>query len=376
MWKMGAMLATALVQVPPAPVVDSARTGEQPRQLSARWQPGGVTCGGATVTPVERNSPHLSQSWGKSGPFATASYSFRIDASGRPLSIKREGIGFIESGDDLGPSLVTWRFAAGAAREGCRVTFAGSRTTVAAVPVPELMAATVLAPTTVPREAWLRVRSPGSDCVEPAPVPQLLAFPDFERLPEQTGERRWTMVAYDIDAGGKPIHIHTVGCTAATALTAAGVEAIGRSRYERKARTGCLYPYWQRSRPVPAPEPPTQPSMRPAGATCPDPLPYDKQPTLTFPQNFQRRNIEGWAVVAFDVAPWGATGNWRVLAAEPAAEFGDWALNVVRGATKPASTTGYVGCVDRVLFRIADKPALIVRDTALPPRPDLPPPSD
>jgi TonB family protein len=229
------------------------------------------------------------------------------------------------------------------------------------------MAATVLTPTNVPREAWLRVRAAGSDCIEPAPVPQLLAFPDFERLPEQTGERRWTMVGYDIGAGGKPVHIRTVGGTAGPALAAAGVSAIGRSRYERKARTGCLYPYWQRSRPIAAPEPPSQESLRPAGATCPDPLPYDKQPTLTFPQNYQRRNIEGWATVAFDVAPWGATGNWRVLAAEPAAEFGDWALTVVRGATKRPSITGYVGCVDRVRFRIADKVALIVADAALPP---------
>ena len=34
------------------------------------------------------------------------------------------------------------------------------------------------------------------------------------------------------------------------------------------------------------------------------------------------RAIEGWAVIAFDVAPWGGTGNVRVVASEPAADFG------------------------------------------------------
>lgn len=59
-------------------------------------------------------------------------------------------------------------------------------------------------------------------------------------------------------------------------------------------------------------------------------------------------------MIAFDVAPWGQTGNVRVLAAEPAAEFGDAAQQIIRGAVKPPSPTGYTGCVERVRYIIRD----------------------
>jgi hypothetical protein len=55
----------------------------------------------------------------------------------------------------------------------------------------------------------------------------------------------------------------------------------------------------------------------------------------------------------------------RVLAAQPTAELGDWALNVIRNATKRTSSTGYVGCTDRVRFKIGDEAQLLVGGTAV-----------
>jgi outer membrane biosynthesis protein TonB len=58
-------------------------------------------------------------------------------------------------------------------------------------------------------------------------------------------------------------------------------------------------------------------------------------------------------VVRYDVAPWGGTGNIEVLASEPADAFGEAAKRVIAGATRPPSTTGATGCVDRVRFKMA-----------------------
>ena len=92
---------------------------------------------------------------------------------------------------------------------------------------------------------------------------------------------------------------------------------------------------------------------------------------MNFPEPFRRRPFEGWAVVRYDVAPWGATGNIEVLASEPAAAFGEQAKRVIASATKAPLSSGMAGCVDRVLFRLpegtgtkADEPAPI---TAPPP---------
>jgi outer membrane biosynthesis protein TonB len=78
-------------------------------------------------------------------------------------------------------------------------------------------------------------------------------------------------------------------------------------------------------------------------------------PTLRFPQGFQERSIEGWAIIGYDIAPWGATGNVRVLAAEPTDMFGEEARSIVTGARQAASQAGRSGCVDIVRFVMPNK---------------------
>jgi TonB family protein len=70
---------------------------------------------------------------------------------------------------------------------------------------------------------------------------------------------------------------------------------------------------------------------------------------LRFPEPYRRRAIEGWAVVTYDVAPWGEINNIQVKASQPSADFGAQAVTVLRSArVKPGP--GAVGCVERVRF--------------------------
>lgn len=74
---------------------------------------------------------------------------------------------------------------------------------------------------------------------------------------------------------------------------------------------------------------------------------------LRYPDAYRRQGVEGWGIVAYDVAPWGQTGNLRVVASEPSAAFGAAAMETVRAATKEASPQGYSNCVTRVRFVLA-----------------------
>ena len=159
------------------------------------------------------------------------------------------------------------RFAPGE-RSGCTVTFSASREPIAAAAVADVMAFTVFPTGTVPREAWLRVRPAGSTCFDPTPPVLLRAYPNFKTLPSEPGGARWSMSAFDINAAGKPVHIRTIEGSGAPALDAASRSAVARSRFEAKARQGCLYPYWQRGSNLAAPEGPTPASLRPTDATC------------------------------------------------------------------------------------------------------------
>ncbi len=57
-------------------------------------------------------------------------------------------------------------------------------------------------------------------------------------------------------------------------------------------------------------------------------------------------------MIGYDVAPWGQTGNWSVIASEPSADFGQAALNAVRLAVKGESPQGASGCLTLVRFKI------------------------
>ena len=90
-------------------------------------------------------------------------------------------------------------------------------------------------------------------------------------------------------------------------------------------------------------------SLRPADADCEGVGDWTHLGLQTFPEPFRKRSIEGWAIVRYDVAPWGAVGNVKVLESQPSEDFGKQATIMLQNAALPPSR-GMTGCVDRVRY--------------------------
>jgi TonB family protein len=345
-------LANASIQVtpPPPPIFTEHKQGAR-RQLLA-WIPGEARCTGQGVAAVTIHRPMTTL--GFSQQTKRKSYHFRIDVQGRPLSIVQDEAPNWLSADDVEASLAASRFMAGSARSDCTIDYVMHATPIDAASAGELMAYSV-SPMSgrLSSAAWKRMAPAGSTCLDmPRPAPLNRAFPHFDALPATPGSRDWSMVGYDLDAKGRPVKPSIVGSTGSRALDAASIKAVRESRFTSGARSGCLYPYWRSLAPLAAPESPDPASMRPEGSSCIGDRPWAVQPKLVYPAAYRRRAIEGWAVVAYDVAPWGETGNIHVLVSEPAAAFGQQAVQIVRSARKVASSAGATGCVDIVRFAI------------------------
>ncbi|WP_232473814.1 TonB family protein [Sphingomonas sp. MA1305] len=365
-------IALAAAQVPPPAMI----AVDPPQQYLVRWTRSPVLCAAAdgsmaTAAMTQPVDPGRTLTWaGSTGLQRTLTLTFRIDDQGRPLSLRRESTGYVADAQDVMPAFAASRFAAGAARERCTVTFTDSRSPLSAAPVDDVRAYSVF-PSATPTEAvWRRIRPAGATCYDPTPDVLLRAYPDFAKLPEQRGALAWSMVGFDIERNGKPVAVRTVTGSSQPALDAAARQAVQRSRFVAGARTGCLFPYFKAPATLPAPIPPEEEAVRPAGATCPSKHGWVRAPQLTYPGRYRRRSIEGWAMIAYDVAPWGETGNVRVLSAEPTGEFGDAAMAMIRNASLPPSQAGYIGCVDRVRY-VMSKPGAPERidptPTPLPP---------
>lgn len=355
-----AALALGLTQsatpVPP-PIVTAPPVPE--RQLLA-WMPGTVTCAGGTVQPVRMRRPYLALVY----PFADqpkpVDYRFRLDASGRPLSIERvPTTGYVPYADDIGPSLAASRFAAGGERKDCQISYSARRTSYAETPVDDLISYT-LNPVggRLPREGWAAIFPAAATCdKDPRPAPLNQVFPDFDKVAATPGVRDWTMLAYDLDAGGKPTGVRVLTGTGNAALDREASAALVQSRYTNGPKTGCRFPYYRAAGVLEAPAAPEKDSVRPAGATCPREIDWAKRPPLRYPDPYRKRSIEGWALIGFDVAPWGGTGAITVLASEPSADFGVAATQLIREGVVAVSKTGFTGCVERVRFAMG-KPGM------------------
>ena len=287
---------------------------------------------------------------------------FRIDAEGRPLSIARvERQGFsgphlYHPSEDVLPAFAAWRFAGGRARTGCRLRF-----DPVAVPIGEASVSLLRRYRVAPHmggsneaAVFRRIHAPDSNCIEGGiPQVRMRAFPAFETVPQAPGTWSYSMTGFDIDRAGQPVRVQLLESGGNAVLDRQALAAIRRSRFAPAARHGCTYPYYRQSTTVvAAPAAPDEATFRPKDAQCPETALTFPAP-LRFPAGFERRRIEGWAIIGYDVAPWGVTGNVRVLAAEPVAAFGEQAQRVIQSAHQAAAGTGRTGCVDIVRFVMA-----------------------
>ncbi|TPG09654.1 energy transducer TonB [Sphingomonas oligophenolica] len=317
------------------------------------WIPGEIRCDGHVVTATPTRRPWTTLTWPTQTTLNPVTYSFDIDAAGRTTDIKRNAPSpSLFDNDDIGPSLAATPFPSGQPQRACTVTYLARQTTIAATPISDLISYSITPLSgALPPDGWARIGGTGGCADAPRPDPLVRAYPAFDTLPATPGVKDWSLVGYDLDPRGHPIDVHPVEGTGNAELTAAAVKAVAASRFTDGARRGCLYPYWRAPATLVAPAMPHAAAFRPDGATCPEGHDWVTRPTLRYPDPYRRRSVEGWAILVYDVAPWGAVGNIRVVAAQPAEDFGTAAVNVLQGAKMPDGQ-GLVGCVERIRFKM------------------------
>ena len=362
---------------PPPPLVFSVPgTGPQWRVVSFS-DPREAQCAEGRVRPVEaRNAPPTVTSYFQQPPALAGrerqppafSYRFHITREGRvgglaPTAAPVEAFPASPMGlqQDVQAALAAWRFRAGRAYSECRITFTGRETAVDTAPRPlllELMASR--RPSGGAAQIAQAALPPGSDCRKGGPpTPRALVFPDFDAIPRRAGGPDWVWLSHDLDGQGRPVNVRVDASSGNAALDAGSVAAVKASRYAPGARRGCLRPFRQGGEVLSAPPRPNIASFVRPGDTCPNTEGQSDRArivaTTRYPPNFQERGVEGWAIVRFDVAPWGEIGRVEVVASEPAETFGEVARNLV-GSAKAQPGEGLTGCLQPVQFRLADEP--------------------
>lgn len=208
------------------------------------------------------------------------------------------------------------------------------------------------------REAYRRLRPTGSTCTADRAVrPLVLVCTDPERLELIPGLIAWTVLSFDIDKQGAARNVRTIASAGTATLEREAKRAISASKFVKTPRVGCLRWYVDRANaPVTAPSRPADGALKREGTACPLPgaslVSFQSKPF--FPPAFNRRGIEGWAYLRFDVAPWGDIGNVEVVASEPAEAFGETAKASLRGAKVKVPGTAYTGCFLPMAFKVED----------------------
>jgi TonB family protein len=355
------IVATTAVQAMPVVTVPAAPATPDPavRPAIVEYSPGAVRCGEHVVMPLFAATPLPASTVAGSRMDSSAfTVGFAISPDGRPHAIAEPRTVSVTSvgttAMDLPAALAAWRFPVGAERSDCSATFTATVTRVEDATPAKLYAFAALPKVSqfAFREIVDRAKTVGGgNCFTgPRPATLLEGHPDYDRIPQRSGTLSWTMVGFDIDAQGRPVRTRTLASDGNAALDRAAIAATKRSRWAAgQSRTGCTQPHFRRQNVplVAPPPPPTQPATTAAGCS---PEAVLLAANFTYPEAFQRRAVEGWAIIRYDVAPWGATGNVSIVAAEPAARFGDSAMLGVLRSKLPATSTGASGCIVRVKF--------------------------
>lgn len=293
--------------------------------------------------------------------------SFRIDETGRPLGIAEpprtaDPVSYYPA-PDLAAALAASRFKEGKARTGCTIHYEVRASTVEEAEMATLYRLVGLGLPAIRDRAAIRAidqrtRPAGSTCFDP-PLPYVRqrAYPAFEQIPQRPGTLSHSFIAFDIDASGQPINLRLVDSGGNGELDRQSLDAVRRSRFSPVAKRGCTYSYW-RGPEGPLPAPPLA-DRRGTSRTCGDLGPWSDM-DRGFPPAFERRSIEGWALIQFDVEPAGAVTNVRALAAEPAAIFGEQAVRLVGNARRAASPKGHRNCIRRLRFRTREGPQGVI----------------
>ncbi|MBX9816046.1 MAG: energy transducer TonB [Sphingomonas sp.] len=352
MLALGGQAAPPALPVPPIVSTPPASAGTAPTRLLVAPRFGPARCIGGD-SPALTLAPRLAVEAGWSGTNAPpVTLSFAIDATGRPHDIERRGQGDYDG--RFQAALAVARFAPGVAK-GCTISV--TRQSYGLSEAPRALAIEALFFGGVREPALIDAVFGGapSNC-RVVPSPRVTHFPEFNRLARTPGTASWTILGYDLDARGRVRGAKVEASSGDAELDRAGLRALGASRFQGPARQGCLFRYSRGAgQPLAAPEKPPRTAFKLPGG-CPEDIHarWLAPPRPRFPEAFRARHIEGWAVIGFDVAPWGQPGNARVLNAEPAAVFGEAAKAGIEQARLRVDGDGYRGCVEHVRFRIGE----------------------
>lgn len=320
---------------------------------------GAADCGGGHVRTVSTADPLTAGAMLASRmALAEVEMRFRLAPDGRPLEIgnpERVGTtGATLNTPDLPAALSLWRFASSGRERGCTIRFTPRRQPIATAPMDAVYRFATLSREGEAgmREAVARIRA--VDCVgKAAPTVLLRGYPDYPKLPPVPGAPAFSVVAFDIDTAGVPVNIGTATGSGQARLDEASRDAVAKSRFaEGDARERCTLPFVQWPRPpVEAPESPDLDALRPAGATC-GKVKWAIPPRGSYPTAFQKRAIEGWAIVRFDLSAAGQPAKAEVVASAPAAAFGTQAQIAIWSARAERAAAPQTGCVERVRFKM------------------------
>lgn len=353
-----------LAQAAPSPVVtrpaiDVSSLSRSRAAHIVTWDAGEVTCdNGVTFAAdtIPRRIPVSASRPPQGEPRVT--YEFTLGGEGRALSIiETAGVRSALYNGDLVPSLAAAQFAPQPVATTCAVTF-----TQKVVPHDEAALADLITlaihsrPTRLPGSTWKRFVS--GDC-SATRVRQLERHtPDYRKLPKVPGANTWVMVSYDIDDAGAPTAIKTIDSSGEPQLEAASKKAISESRWiDGDPRTGCWRYGFTAADVIEAPASPELGQWGDWPEQCEAKDRWAKEPRLTYPENYRRRGIEGWAVFRYDVASWGEIGNVELLDAQPSRDLGEAARKVLMSAQYKQVPGGLTGCIERVRFRLPERGA-------------------
>lgn len=208
---------------------------------------------------------------------------------------------------------------------------------------------------TANRQITRNVRPANSTCYKGRrPTLLIRNLPDFKAIKSQPGMLNYAFLSHDIDAEGRIININLLGSSGNEILNTAAQTAMSSNQYStffNPARTGCVNSYSTISpQPIAYPSPDHKSAkFRNCEGLSEE---WVKPPKITYPANFNRRRIEGWAELQFDVAPWGQISNVSILRAQPSQSIGLSAKRVLASSKKPSSDRGYTGCTEFIRFQI------------------------
>ncbi|WP_375291378.1 energy transducer TonB [Qipengyuania sp.] len=347
-----AALAPASPQTPPpivtVPIHRPATTVVQ--QQFVTWHPGDARCDGATEVSVTVRRPYNEIVWVGVATPRPVTMQFAVDESGRPLSIRQDDPVPGYRANQISPALAASRFAPGPARQNCTIVYTPKLDSFDDVPIPELASYVITQQKPrLPRPGFDRLRA-GDECRRKT-QPLVQVLPDFQSIAATPGVSDWALVGFDVTASGETRNAHILASTGNAELGQASVTAISKSRYNAgEARSGCSYPFSRNAGELPAPVMPDKPD---AGREdqC-EALDWAQGPRLVYPDLYRKRSIEGWAILKYDVAPWGAIGNVQILDAQPTQDFGNAAKAMLERAKKEAGT-GATECMTRVRYEMA-----------------------